>query len=173
MQWYLDHDCVALMEVPQGLELSLDSRHYPYVTSRNIDISSALSNAMVHPYYLGKVAVIIRTLPIRVGNIINKDNIIIGESGPVYEDMSELSWDDIGINPEKTTVTNRNRRIFSFSMRQYKYMLNRLRPDYILLNFANYLNNIQLKTLLELTPEITHIGFGASPDRIYCNHIFQ
>lgn len=170
IQWYLEQGCTGLMEVPQGLELSINSKHYPYVTSRDIDISSALSAAQVHPYYLGKVATVIRTLPIRVGSIVDSSGKIIGESGPVYDDMTELAWEDIGIEPEITTVTKRKRRIFSFSLNQYEYMIKRLRPDYILLNFSNYLTNDQLSDLLEYTPEVTHLGFGPNVDSIYANH---
>lgn len=169
VQWYLEHDCTVLIEVPQGFELSLDSQHYPYCTSRNIDISSAMGVAQVHPYFLGKVACIIRSMPIRVGHLIN-DNRIVGESGPVYDDQVELAWEDVGIEPEITTVTQRRRRIFSFSMEQYRHMLKRLRPDYLLLNFANYLNNDQLANLLEHIPEVTHLGFGRDPKNIKANH---
>lgn len=169
LQYYIENDCTLLMEVPQGLELSLNSKHYPYVTSRDINVQSAMNDADVHPSYLGKVCVCLRTLPIRVGNIYDNDE-VIGHSGPVYDDMTELSWDDLNIPAELTTVTNRKRRIFSWSNNQYKYMLKTLRPDYILLNFANYLRYNDLIKLLKTLPEVTHLGFGPKVEDVYLNN---
>jgi adenylosuccinate synthase len=169
LHYYMDQGCTVLMEVPQGLELSLNSLHYPYVTSRNININSALDAANVHPSYLGKVCAIIRTLPIRVGHIINGDS-ILGNSGPVDHDMSELDWEDLNIIPEFTTVTKRKRRIFNFGKIQYKRMLNILKPDYILLNFCNYLKKSDLRILLRELNEITHLGIGDTPENIILNH---
>jgi adenylosuccinate synthase len=171
LHYYMDQGCTVLMEVPQGFELSLNSEHYPHVTSRNIDVSSAMSAAQVHPSYLGKVCVVIRTLPIRVGHIFNEDGGIIGNSGPVYDDMVELSWEELGIEPELTTVTKRQRRIFSFSMEQYKHMLSVIRPDYIMLNFTNYLSREQYMVLLEGLDEVTHLGFGPKVDQVFLNHV--
>lgn len=170
LHFYMDQGCTVLMEVPQGLELSLDSKHYPYVTSRNIDVSSALSAARVHPSYLGKVCTVIRTLPIRVGHIYDEHSQVIGNSGPVYDDMDELTWESIGVEAELTTVTQRKRRIFSFSLAQYKYMLDIIRPDYILLNFSNYLDKEQLARLLAQLDNVTHLGFGPRVEDVYANH---
>lgn len=156
----LNKGYTALMEVPQGLGLSLCSGlKYPYCTSREITVSSALSDAQIHPYYLGNVLSCIRTFPIRVGNIKIK-NKEIGYSGPFYEDSKEIKWEDIGITPELTTNTKRVRRVATFSMIQYNYMLDMLIPDYILLNFCNYLNKDKLNKLLLKLPEVTHLGFG-------------
>lgn len=171
LHYYMDQGCTVLMEVPQGFELSLNSKHYPHVTSRNIDVSTAMSAAQVHPSYLGKVCVIIRTLPIRVGHITDQDGKIIGNSGPVYDDMVELSWEELGLEPELTTVTKRQRRIFSFSMKQYKHMLNKIRPDYVMLNFANYLPREQLVSLLDVLDEVTHLGFGPTVDKVFLNNL--
>ena len=138
--FYLEQGCNVLMEVPQGFDLSINSGlAYPYCTSREITINQALSDAQVHPSYLGNVMACIRTYPIRVGNIIENGE-MIGHSGPFYDDSTEVSWDDIGVKPEYTTNTNRIRRVATFSMRQYKKMLHHLRPTHIFLNFVNYTN---------------------------------
>ena len=125
------------------MDLSLNSGFaYPYCTSREITVSSTLSDVQVHPSYLGKVCVSIRTFPIRVGNIIDNGS-IVGYSGPFYPDSIELSWEDIGVEPELTTITKRERRVATFSYEQYNKMMRLYKPDYVLLNFANYsiLNN--------------------------------
>lgn len=156
----LDDGCTALMEVPQGMDLGLNHGFsYPYCTSRDITISSALNDANVHPSYLGKVCVSIRTFPIRVGNVF-ENGIEIGNSGPFYPDSIETSWEQIGVKEEYTTRTNRIRRVSSFSMTQYRKMLDMFRPDYILLNFCNYLNQEELALLLEKLKEVTHLGFS-------------
>ncbi|MCP4394333.1 MAG: hypothetical protein GY804_08750 [Alphaproteobacteria bacterium] len=127
---------------------------------REITIPSAMSDAQVHPKYLGKVISVIRSYPIRVGNIKDSSGNEIGWSGPFYKDSKEISWGDINVPPEITTVTGRPRRICTFSMSGYRNMLTTLLPDYIVLNFANYLSKKQLKELLSKCPEITHIGLG-------------
>lgn len=157
---YLVDNCTALIELPQGMDLSLNhGLSYPYCTSRDITIGQALNDANVHPKFLGKVCVSIRTFPIRVGNII-ENNKIIGYSGPFWSDSIELSWEDIGVEKEYTTRTNRVRRIATFSMNQYHKMLDIYHPDYILLNFCNYLSHKDLTNLLNKLPEVTHLGFG-------------
>lgn len=127
------HTCV--IEVPQGFDLSLNSgNNYPYVTSREITVSSALADAGLHPSKLGKVCMSIRTYPIRVGSIEGYT------SGPHYEDQKEMKWEDLGVEPEMTTVTKRIRRVFSFSSFQYQKALKALRPDIVFVNFMNYLD---------------------------------
>ena len=165
----LDLGCTGFMEVPQGFDLSIDGPFYPHCTSRNITVSSALSDCNVHPSYLGKVCVCLRTYPIRVGNIIEA-GIEVGNSGPFYDDSVELSWDDIGVKAELTTVTGRIRRVSSFSMKQYRRMLDILRPDYVLLNFANYMSREKLAKLLDGLDEVTHLGFGPNVENVFLNH---
>ena len=119
----------------------------------------ALSDAGLHPSYLGNVMVCIRTYPIRVGNIIENGK-MVGYSGPFYDDSTEITWNDIGVEPEYTTNTKRMRRVCTFSMKQYQKMKRLLRPTHIFLNFVNYLSDIELDNMLDLLPEVTHLGFG-------------
>ena len=157
---YLEEGCTALMEVAQGFDLSINSGiSYPYCTSRECTVEMAMSDAMVHPSLLGKVFVVIRTYPIRVGNII-EDGKMVGYSGPFADDSKELNWEDLSVPVEYTTNTNRIRRIATFSFDRYKKMIGRLRPDYVLLNFVNYMDNDKVDILLEQLPEVTHLGHG-------------
>lgn len=173
LHWYLDQNFTCLMEVPQGFDLSISSGYsYPHCTSREITVGQAMADAQVHPSYLGKTMVCIRTYPIRVGNIV-KDGKEIGNSGPFYPDSKEVTWADIGVEEEKTTVTGRIRRVATFSHDQYKRMLNHLRPDYILLNFGNYMPMNELAKLLDQLPEVTHVGFGPHVEDVKLNHIFE
>lgn len=166
MHYLLKQGCNALMEVPQGMDLSLNHGYaYPYCTSRDITPAAALNDAGVHPKFLGNVMVSIRTFPIRVGNVIENGK-ELGYSGPFYEDSIETTWDKLRIKKEYTTRTKRVRRVASFSIKQYNKMLNMMQPNYILLNFCNYLSPRKLDKLLTKLPEITHLGFGPTIDDI-------
>lgn len=151
---FLNEGQTLFMEVPQGYSLSLNSKFYPCCTSRNITVSSALNDLDIHPYYLGNTIASIRTHPIRVGNLPK------GYSGRFYMDSIETSWDELNLPKEYTTNTKRVRRVATFSFKQYEEMLQALRPNYVFLNFCNYINKNTLNTFLKRMPEITHLGFG-------------
>ena len=160
LNWYLDQGCIVLMEVPQGFDLSINSGlSYPHCTSREITVAGAMNDAQVHPSYYGNTIVCIRTYPIRVGHLI-EDGVKVGDSGPFYDDSKEISWNAIGVPPEYTTNTHRMRRVCTFSMKQYTRMLYMLKPDYVVLNFANYMNKLKLDKMIRDLPEVTHVGFG-------------
>jgi adenylosuccinate synthase len=127
-------DLTALVEVPQGFGLSLDSRFYPHCTSRNSSIPGAMDAAGIHPRFCGKIMAVMRTFPIRVGNIEG------GHSGNVYPDQTELTWEQVGRPVELTTVTKRPRRIFSFSEMQLLDVLVHIRPDIVMLTFCDYVD---------------------------------
>lgn len=128
----------VIMEVPQGLGLSLNhGLAYPFCTSRDLTISSALNDLGVHPKFLGKVFASYRTYPIRVGNVVENGK-EVGFSGPFYGDSIETTWEALGQVPERTTVTQRIRRVASFSFEQFEYSLRMLRPDVVFINFMNY-----------------------------------
>lgn len=129
----------ALMEVPQGFGLSINhGLAYPYCTSRDITVASALNDVGLHPSFLGRTYMSLRTFPIRVGNIKDEKGIEIGYSGPFYEDSRELTWEELNQQPELTTVTKRVRRVATFSSKQYRDALIMNRPDVVFMNFWNY-----------------------------------
>jgi len=169
----MDMGCTVLMETSQGLDLSLNHGvSYPYCTSRDITVSSALSDAGVHPKYLGYTSMALRTYPIRVGNDYNTKGERITYSGPFYEDSREISWEELGEEPERTTVTGKIRRVATFSETQYRRGLYLLRPDFIFLNFANYIKTKkEIENFMEIfdnTERIpTHLGFGPTIKDVY------
>lgn len=160
----------TLMEVPQGMDLSINScLDYPHCTSREIGVAQALSDLTVHPDFLGNVLVCLRTFPIRVGNL-GENN-----SGACYPDQVETTWDKLGLAPERTTVTNRERRVFTWSWMQYSKMLDLYRPDVIFVNFMNYLKSMDKEDIeeyasiiIEKTGEVLHKSpimlWGIGPD---------
>lgn len=136
----IDKGARVMIEVPQGFDLSLnDGLSYPHCTSRSINVAQALSDAGIHPFYLNKTVGTCRSLAIRVGNIVNDEGVEVGHSGPCWPDQRELTWDELHLEPERTTVTKRIRRIFTWSDQQYERALHVLRPDLVLANFLNYL----------------------------------
>lgn len=129
------------LEIPQGTGLSINhGAAYPHCTSRDCWVASGLNDAGIHPHFLGDVMMVVRTFPIRVGNLTDDDGNVIGESGPFYEGSFELDWAKHfpGVEPERTTVTKRVRRIATWSDVQYRHSLELNRPNVVLLNFVNY-----------------------------------
>jgi adenylosuccinate synthase len=88
---------------------------------------------------IGEVIMVIRPYPIRVGNVMRNGR-MTGHSGDWYPDQSELTWEEIGVEPEITTVTGRKRRVASFSEELLRQSIQIMNPTQIALNFANYLD---------------------------------
>ena len=83
--------------------------------------------------------VVLRTFPIRVGNINDESTgRELGFSGGHYPDQKEVSWDELGVEAEITTVTKRVRRVFTFSRLQILDTFSLVRPDVVFLSFCNY-----------------------------------
>jgi len=144
----------VVVEVPQGFSLSLNSSgFYPYTTSRDCTLQQGMSDAGIAPRLFHKSMAVLRTYPIRVGNITDGER-QIGFSGHVYPDQHETSWQAIGQPEERTTVTKRVRRVFTFSAKQYEHMLRHSMPDFALLNFANYCNRRRVEAIADTMQDI-------------------
>jgi adenylosuccinate synthase len=92
-------------------------------------------------------------LPIRVG----------GDSGGCYPDQEELSWEELGLEPEVTTVTNRVRRVFTYSRAQIEESCWWCQPDLVFLNFANYMTKEETAQIVAHIDDISTVrwvGFG-------------
>lgn len=92
-----------IIEGTQGYGLSTHySGHYPQVTSSDCTAIDFLAMAQVQPWREGVVGmniwVVARAYPIRVA----------GNSGPL---KNETTWEELGLQPEKTTVTQKIRRV--------------------------------------------------------------
>lgn len=162
---YVPHEShMNFLEVSQGFSLGINSGFYPYTTSRECTVAQALSDANIHPsMYRGSIMVV-RTFPIRVA----------GNSGPCYSDQKELTWEELGVTPEITTVTKKIRRVFSWSDKQFIDALIANRPDIVFLNFCNYLQNLNVDidafvkehiyanyvATMDKMPKLVLLGFG-------------
>jgi adenylosuccinate synthase len=142
-----------IAEGSQGFSLGINSRFYPYTTSRDCGPAAFLSNLGIPLAMLDQVIGTCRTLPIRVG----------GDSGDCYPDQEELSWEELQLPPEKTTVTNRVRRIFTYSKMQIEEACWWCNPDLVFLNFANYVDKEYVQNIVAHIDEISNVrwvGFG-------------
>ncbi len=117
-----------LLEGCQGYSLGINAGFYPYCTSRDCTPTRLLAGAGIPHQWARDVIGVARLHPIRVG----------GNSGPPYDDQIELDWEQLGLKPEFTTVTQRQRRIFEFSENQMRSAIISCQPNRIFLNFCNY-----------------------------------
>lgn len=125
------------VEVSQGFSLGINSQFYPKVTSRECTVMQAIADARIAPKFVARTYMVARTLPIRVGNVDGHS------SGAWYPDQREMSWDEVGVKAELTTVTQRERRIATFSEIQLTEAVIANQPDFLLVNFRNYLDLAQ------------------------------
>lgn len=142
-----------LAEGSQGYSLGINTQFYPYTTSRDCGPAAFLSNLGIPLGMLDMVIGTARTLPIRVG----------GSSGDCYADQDELTWEELGIEPERTTVTNRIRRIFSYSKMQIEEACWWCSPDLVFLNFANYVSHDYVSNIvahMDQYSNVRWVGFG-------------
>lgn len=90
----------VIIEGTQGFGLGLHGAFYPYATSSDCRAIDFLAMAGISPWVAQRVQVwvVARMFPIRVA----------GNSGPL---ASETSWEALGLPEEKTTVTQKVRRV--------------------------------------------------------------
>lgn len=154
-----------LVEGSQGYSLGISSGFYPYCTSRECTAGRILADCNVPVNMLRKVYGVARVHPIRVGNTAD------GYSGDIYPDQTELSWGELGLEPEYTTVTKRVRRVFSFSMQQFFEAVTANGCDEVLLNFANYDESQASSIITQVNSNygrmlISMVGTGPRNDQI-------
>lgn len=157
-----------LIEGTQGFGLSnIHSSFYPYVTSRDTTAAGFLSEVGLSPLDVDDVILVFRTFPIRVS----------GNSGPLKNEISwELLSKEIGRKTEeRTTVTNKIRRIARFDLDLVVKAINNNNPTKIVLNHCDYLSKENLEILVKEMKhncgiKIDYYGFGPSL-LIKCNII--
>lgn len=99
---YLAAGHTVQIEAAQGYGLGLHTDYYPKTTSADCRAIDALADLGISPWEYPDAALevwlVIRPHPIRVA----------GDSGPL---KLETSWEALGLPPERTTVTNKVRRV--------------------------------------------------------------
>jgi adenylosuccinate synthase len=131
----------VFLEGTQGTGLSLHHGLYPHVTSRETSASGCLSDAGISASRVRRIIMVCRTYPIRV-----QDTDAGNSSGHMnrqisYEELSQRS--EIPIEElkriEKTTTTNRQRRIGEFEWELLRKAASLNGPTDVALTFADYL----------------------------------
>jgi adenylosuccinate synthase len=150
----LDHDKKVLIEGTQGFGLSLyHSDHYPKTTSRDTTATGFLSEVGVSPLRVTEIVVVFRTFPIRVAG---------QQAGPLSE---EITWEQIQKESgypdpivERTSVTQKVRRVgrFDWDLAKKTVLINR--PTQIAINGLDYLDyhDFGLSRSAELSRKAKH-----------------
>jgi adenylosuccinate synthase len=153
----------------QGYSLSVYHGRYPYVTCRDVSTAQLLADCAVPMPSMRSMHVhgTFRTYPIRVANRPEA-----GEwSGPTYPDSKEISFSDLGVPQELTTVTKLPRRVFTFSAQQALEACVQNRIDSAFLNFAQYPPDFKTLAHVWLTlseyARVDYIGFGPDVSNVY------
>lgn len=131
----------VFLEGTQGTGLSLYHGHYPHVTSRDTTVAGCLAEAGISPSRTRKIIMVCRTYPIRVESPRG------GTSGPMSR---EIKWDEIekrsgyrkGIlkRSERTSTTNRQRRVGEFEWTWLRKACSLNAPTDIALTFVDYIS---------------------------------
>lgn len=124
-------ECI-LVEGSQGYSLSISAGFYPFCTSRDCTPARVIADCSLPVAWLRDTFGCARVHPIRVGNTPD------GYSGDWYSDQQEISFSSLGVADELTTVTQRVRRIATFSYQQICEAMMMSHPTAVFLNFANY-----------------------------------
>ena len=144
------------LEGTQGTGLSLYHGEYPYVTSRDTTVSGCLAEAGIPPRWVRRTVMVCRTYPIRVespeGNT----------SGPMSQEIclkvvserSGIALDELE-ETERTSTTDRKRRIAEFDWNLLRKASTLNAPTDIALTFTDYLSieNRYAKRFDQLQPE--------------------
>jgi len=131
----------VFLEGTQGTGLSLYHGHYPHVTSRDTTVAGCLAEAGISPSRTRKIIIVCRTYPIRVESPKG------GTSGPMSR---EITWQEVekrsrygrGIltRNERTSTTNRLRRVGEFEWTWLRKACSLNAPTDIALTFVDYIS---------------------------------
>jgi len=148
-----------LLEGTQGSGLSIFHGDYPHVTSRDTNVAGCLAEAGISPSRIRKILMVIRPMPIRVGDPDGDQGHTSGElkHGTTFDEIAEFAGlDGTALNAaEKTSTTRRNRRVGWFEWDQFRKACALNAPTDIVLTFADYLKstNSQARRFEQLDPE--------------------
>lgn len=148
-----------LLEGTQGSGLSIFHGVYPYVTSRDTNVAGCLAEAGISPSRVRKILMVIRPMPIRVGD---PDGDTKATSGPLKHNTTfDEVADEAKLDPaelhtaEKTSTTKRKRRVGWFEWESFRKACALNAPTDIVLTFADYVSgeNRKARRFEQLTKE--------------------
>lgn len=117
----------VLLEGTQGYGLGLNGAHWPYCTSADCTAAQLVNDCGVPMHSVRDIAIVFRSMPIRVA----------GNSGKL---QGETSFEMIGVAPERTTVTNKVRRIGTWDQELFEAACRVNGPTFAVLTFADYVD---------------------------------
>lgn len=131
MLWDLrDDGAMIMLEGTQGSALSLHHGTYPYVTSADTNAAQLAADVGLPPSAVEHTHLVIRTHPIRVA----------GNSGPTGGEEIAMEARPDQQNPERTTVTNNVRRMFTFSDADLRRAIMLNDPCGVWVTFGDYID---------------------------------
>lgn len=155
------------LEGTQGTGLSLHHGPYPHVTSRDTTVAGCLAEAGIAAGRVRRTIMVCRTYPIRVES----------PKGSTSGEMSrELPWEEIAersgipldelLEAEKTSTTNKQRRVAEFDWALVRRAASLNAPTDIALTFVDYftVENRKARRFEQLSPDT--IRFIAELERV-------
>lgn len=131
-----------MLEGTQGTSLSIHHGQYPHVTSRVTTATGCLAEAGLSSRHVRKIVMVCRSLPIRVGN--SDSGMTSGEMRREIDLAEVARRSGIAVEElqtqERTSTTNRKRRIAEFDWSQFNRSIVLNGPTDIALTFADYIN---------------------------------
>lgn len=138
-----------LLEGTQGSGLSIFHGDYPHVTSRDTNVAGCLAEAGISPSRIRKILLVIRPMPIRVGDPDGEHGHTSGtlKHATTFEDIAAFAGLEAqALNTaEKTSTTKRSRRVGWFEWDQFRKACALNAPTDIVLTFADYLKSTNSK----------------------------
>lgn len=116
----------VLLEGTQGSMLSLIHGPWPHVTSADTNAGQLLVDAGLSPGYFEQAILVARAFPIRVA----------GRSGPL---PNETTWEAIGQPEERTTVTQKVRRVGLWDLGWVQQAIRLNQPCEVVITFLDYM----------------------------------
>ena len=159
----LDKGNVVIIEGTQGFGLSnIHSTSYPYATSRDTTAATFVGEVGLSPLDVSEIWMVVRSFSIRVG----------GNSGPLE---GEINWKTVAEESdqvefvERTTVTNKVRRVGRFDSELVKRAIDYNQPTHMVLSHCDYFdscisNTHRLTKHAEEQVELIEYGIGRSFD---------
>jgi adenylosuccinate synthase len=136
-----------MLEGTQGTLLSIHHGFYPHVTSRVTTAPGCLAEAGLPASAVRKVVMVCRTYPIRVGNTDagnTSGHMEMEIDLKTIASRSGIDLDELATT-ERTSTTNRDRRIAEFDWLSFRRALILNGPTDIALTFVDYLSKANRK----------------------------
>lgn len=132
-----------LLEGTQGSGLSIFHGDYPHVTSRDTNVAGCLAEAGISPSRIRKILMVIRPMPIRVGDPDGNEGHTSGrlKHPTTFDEIARFADLEAEVlnTAEKTSTTHRNRKVGWFEWDQFRKACALNAPTDIVLTFADYL----------------------------------